>query len=352
MTTTARTRAVAWLFGCTLTAIHLGCGGGDTGTGGSGGTTTSSSTTSSTTSTSTTLATGGAGGTGGAAIVGEPGYVGRACTEDGQCGPQGHCITDAEHDGFFQGTPAGGYCTLSCEGDEQCPDPGSRCMPKGGVDQGGECILGCGFGTPAFAYGEQPLDPSKCHGREDLGCSPMVGDYSLCMPMCGSDSQCPSGKVCHPLATVCVDQAPPGKQFGEECDIDLQDCAGHCMRLTGTQKQTVCTNLCVLGGAFEESLDCGGIESGWCIARGSDGPMAGLGDRGYCVPSCQAQEDCRTPDFFCVARLPASTGLCMPAFECTTDADCAALPETTCTTTTLGQFCLSQKYPLGNLAPP
>lgn len=345
-------RASGLLFSMTLAVIPLvGCGGGDTGTGGSGGTgTTSTSSSTTTTTTSTGTATGGSGGTGGAVIVGEPGYVGLACTDDAQCGPQGHCIQYTEHDGFFHGSPAGGYCTLSCEADAECPDPGSHCMPTGGVNGGSECVLGCEFGTPAFDYGEQPLDPNKCHGREDVGCFPQFGDYSLCMPMCGSDSQCPAGKVCHPLLTVCVDEAPPGKQFGEECDIDLQDCAGHCMRLTGTQKQTICTNLCVLGGAFEESLDCGGIDNGWCIARGADAPASGLGDRGYCVPSCQTQEDCRTPDFFCVARLPASTGLCMPAVECTTDADCT-LPETNCTTTTLGQFCLSQKYPLGNLTP-
>lgn len=333
--------------GALVAAGLWGCDGNETGDGGNGGK--GGSGEGGETTTSTTSSAGGAGGAGGSGggPTGQPGYVGRACADDSACGPGGRCILPDVFDSAMFGGPAGGYCTLPCEVPEDCPDPGSDCAIKPTGE--GECVLGCTWGKPAFKYGETPLDPNKCHGREDVACVQQYNDLTVCWPTCGSDSQCPTGKLCDPLLTVCVDTPPEGKQFGEECDVEAQDCAGHCMRLQGTEKQTVCTNLCALGGLFEDSLDCGGIEKGWCVARGTNNG-AGIGDRGYCVPSCLTQEDCRTPDFFCVNFLPASTGLCMPAIVCESDGDCAN-PATECADTTLGKFCLSPEYPLGALDP-
>lgn len=316
----------------------VGCDGGADGTGGGGAG--GELTTSSTSST-----TGGAGGTGGTAPKPEPGYVGRSCAADSECGPAGRCINSDQYDSTFGGKPVGGYCTVNCEADEDCPDVGSYCSIEVGE---GQCLLGCAWNEPAFEYGETPLDPTKCHGREDLMCQPIIGDKYVCMPNCGRDENCPANHYCHPLGGSCVDTPPEGKAFGEECTIGSTECAGHCLRVKGTEQQTLCTSLCTLGGLFEESDDCGGIEEGWCIGRGTSG--GGLGDRGYCVPSCLAQEDCRAPDFFCVGLLPASTGLCMPAVVCTVDADCQ-IPGTNCADTTMGKFCLTLDYPLGGLAP-
>jgi hypothetical protein len=54
-----------------------------------------------------------------------------------------------------------------------------------------------------------PLDPGKCHGREDLRCQEMGFGYAVCIPICGSDGAC-EDRFCDPELTVCVDYPEVG----------------------------------------------------------------------------------------------------------------------------------------------
>src|SRR5690606_64152 len=58
--------------------------------------------------------------------------VGRACTEDAQCGEGLRCFTSDSND-FFGGGPPNGYCSINCEEDAQCTaiDRSSQCRVFG-----------------------------------------------------------------------------------------------------------------------------------------------------------------------------------------------------------------------------
>src|SRR5262245_54078920 len=78
-----------------------------------------------------------ANGVGGHATNGVPGIVGRACREDADCVP-GRCILPTTFDSTFGGAPAGGYCTIGCINEFDCPDPGSACFVNDAGE--GECL--------------------------------------------------------------------------------------------------------------------------------------------------------------------------------------------------------------------
>jgi hypothetical protein len=332
--------------GALVAAGFWGCGGdGATGSGGGGGTggtggvnttttTSTNMTTTSTTTPATTTTTNG----------GESSFLGLECAKDGDCGMDGKCVQVTDNDAILGGGPAGGYCSKPCQDDAECPGKGSSCLLN---DKGvGECFLGCTFGDPALMFLNDPLDPAKCHGREDLRCQELQNGSQVCLPTCGSDSQC-DGRVCDPRLALCVDTPSVGKAIGEVCDpmAMVEECAGSCIGIQGGK--AMCTSPCVMAGEIETSFDCGGVDKGICLYSPSG---TGAGDLGFCAESCTVQDQCQTPNFFCFNINVMSNGVCLDTKKCDTNTDCDFL-DGECTETTLGKFCLSPGYPLGKLDP-
>jgi hypothetical protein len=314
-----------------------------TGTGGEGGTSSSHA------ASSTSIVTTGTGMT--------TGHLGAACLADADCGGGGlTCTLPSASDPVLGGGPAGGICSTGCGSDADCAGTDSACY-KPQSTQPGICVLTCTIG-PALMYINDDLDPGKCLGRNDLRCAPTgSGGTGLCLPTCGSDSQCPAGRTCDERKAVCVDTASTGKPDGASCDpkATAPECAGICVGFTSGE--TICSRDCVLGGNSMDPMDtpnCGGVTEGICVFRPS---KHGAGDQGYCSPACKAHDECQNPTFWCspvggLTGMGVDNGFCFIATPCPNGAsDCAAIKDTTCTDTKFGPRCLKPGFPLGSAAP-
>lgn len=320
--------------GALIAAGFWGCDGGADGeTGGGGSGTTSSTTTTTTTTTSVVSSTTTGGGTS---------FLGLECASDADCGTDGKCSQVTDNDPILGGGPAAGYCTKACTESAECPS--GTCVTNGNGD--GECFLNCAFGQPEIMFLDDPLDPTKCHGREDLRCQELSGGEQVCLPTCGSDVQC-DGRVCDPRLAVCVDDPNMGKALGEKCDTEAttEECAGTCIGITGGK--SMCTSPCVMAGEILDTFDCGGVDKGVCLYSPSG---TGAGDLGFCAESCTQHDTCQTPTFMCFNIGLPDNGVCLDTDACNTDADCDFL-DATCVETNLGKFCASAQYPLGTLEP-
>src|SRR5262249_50061524 len=150
---------------------------------------------------------------------------------------------------------------------------------------------------PALKFINDKLDPTKCYGRDDVRCQQLDMVTNACVPTCGKDSQCPSGRVCDPRSAVCVDKANMGKPEGAKCNqmANPPECAGICVGFGGGQ--TACSSPCVLGGQDPSTTpNCGGIDKGICAYLISGN---GAGDFGFCAPACLAHDQCQNPTFWC-----------------------------------------------------
>jgi hypothetical protein len=208
----------------------------------------------------------------------------------------------APTDTTFGGSgPAHGYCTKPC-GDA---DAGSICGPLGGVcvnlgtaaAPAAYCMQGCPFG----AVNDRT---TKCRGRDDVGCASLNSSsgatVTACLPMCATDADCPSGRVCDPSSGGCVATAPKGSPLGTACmqatDGGTDICQGFCLAIgsAGTVTARFCSRACVIGAATACNLATGttalaGAQHGGCILSitGAD-----LGDVGFCTQECDAVGDC------------------------------------------------------------
>ncbi|MEO7329252.1 MAG: hypothetical protein ABI193_11780, partial [Minicystis sp.] len=198
---------------------------------------------------------------------------------------------------------------------------------------------------------QEPLDPAKCRGREDLRCAKVKGSLAACLPTCGSDSQCGGDRLCDPRLAVCVSAKSAGLPTGAACEAtqDPSACAGTCLYFQFGQ--TMCSSPCVLGGAGLDSTDCGGVEQGLCAFGPSDN---GAGDFGFCSPACTAQSECDNPRFWCFSVQgytdTVGKGYCFGAVPCPggqsecVDADMHPL-SAVCTDTPHGSYCLDPAFP-------
>jgi hypothetical protein len=185
---------------------------------------------------------------------------------------------------------------------------------------------------------DDPLDPDKCFGREDVACQPALG-VELCIPTCGSDSQCPAGRLCDPGLKVCVTTANMGLPTGDDCDPMMSACAGQCISFAGGL--TACSTRCVLGGELVAD-DCGGLDQGLCAFLPSGN---GAGDVGFCAEACTAHSDCQNPGFWCYDFGGGNNGYCFGADPCPNgQIDCGG--GLTCTNTPYGPFCIDPTFPL------
>jgi hypothetical protein len=332
---------------------QVGCSSSSNGAGGSGTTASGSGGTKTTTHTaasSTGVTTGGGGSPGAESL-------GLACASDTDCGGAPlTCILPTASDPVFGGGPANGYCSQTCMTDADCPSTGACLIGASGP---GDCVESCTIG-PALSHINDPLDPTKCQGRDDLRCTSIDSEGTVfgCLPTCGSDSQCPTGSACDPRNSVCVPSTSvsTGLPAGSACDpmATTPDCAGVCVSFTGsTPAVTLCSDDCTLGGDVTTTSNCGGLAKGLCAYSPTGN---GAGDYGFCANACTAQTDCQTPNFWCfpITNLTGTgkgevpNGWCFGATACPGgQGDCSGDMGTTCQQTAAGPVCLSTTYPLG-----
>jgi len=231
-------------------------------------------------------------------VDGSGGIVGASCQSDADCRGGATCLTAQSNGWVGDGGPAGGYCTFSCVDEpDDCAthDPWSRCVPLG---PGGSlyCIRTC------LSQDAEPGE-AKCLNRPDLACVSTAADGieliaaerqpGYCAPRCGSDDECPLGRVCHRQGGICTDGPSPGAPTGSSCTL-TSDCDGRMCenRVDGVG---VCTALCVLGsrsgcgfGLAPDSRDVGCVTPLVSSGRFSEGP----GDLGLCQELCDVDADC------------------------------------------------------------
>src|SRR5262245_25334744 len=207
------------LSGCgRLGAGYAGCGGGETGSGGAGGAggagpNGSSSGKASSSSKASGITSSSSGNVTGA--------LAESCMSDADCGGL-TCLKPTDSvPALGGGGPAAGYCSKTCANDTDCPGgaAGASICATDGMGNNGICLPGCTFGPP-LRFLDDPLDPSKCHGRDDVRCQSlnMASIPAACIPTCGKDNQCPAPRVCDPRIAICVDTANVGKPTGAKCN--------------------------------------------------------------------------------------------------------------------------------------
>jgi hypothetical protein len=290
-------------------------------------------------------------------------WLGSACKADSDCvtasngkAETAKCAVAEKDDPVFGGGPAEGYCTQTCQKSGDCPGTGSICLKPQGATEG-RCLLGCEIGPPLNSLFD-PLDDTKCHGRENVRCQRLTaGD--VCVPTCGNDAECGAGRACDLGAGVCVAMATVGKPLGAECDpmAAQEECStGLCVGGLSNGKG-FCSGFCTLGGSTSYG-ECGGTDKGLCLITPAvqncpaDQLCSGAGDYGFCSNNCDSHDDCPNPDLWCRTILGA--GRCFFTLECTMNGqpDCSKLMGTTCTDVGGGKkFCLEPKYPLNGNNP-
>jgi hypothetical protein len=269
-----------------LLSFQSACGsssadsGGDASSGGSSGSSGSGSDASSATGSGTSSGSGTEGGTSDATPASN---LAKMCMADGDCGGGLTCLR-ASDTILANGGPAHGYCSLACTGDSTCLPYGGTCVnvtPDAGALQG-QCLLSCSYGA---------IDPNKCRGRSDLGCS----SAGLCVPVCGQDTDCPSARKCDFATGVCADTLTTGGQLGSYCTNGSM-CAGTCITVNGAAGGTghVCSTLCVLGRIDGCNFTAGALDAGSGV-HGScrfSPRLSAAGDVGHCAEQCTTTADC------------------------------------------------------------
>jgi len=226
--------------------------------------------------------------------------VGRHCKADPDCGEGLRCFTDSSNS-LFGGGPAGGYCTLECEGDSVCAavDPESECIGQPGTQS--VCLRTCRSQSPTSIAENKCLTRSDvvCMSEVALGIEPFSGarQPGWCFPQCGSNEDCP-GRVCDLGRGVCVNAAAPGLLLGEHCESNGQCASGNCVSVTApdvTPIEAFCSAPCVVG----QPVGCGygpsvAKRDAGCFAPRVRGFLSseGTGDVGFCVELCDEAADC------------------------------------------------------------
>ncbi len=251
--------------------------------------------------------------------------LGVACDDNEDCGDSRlRCIPPGQDIVAGRGAPAGGFCTLECDGDAECRavEDGAWCVTllETPLVSGRSlraslrhCVQGC-------AAGAAPT--SKCQGRADLACRPFEavpsqacgadeepsdvpdrpapsaacseGTFCLhaacralgCGPRCNTDDHCAPSRACNPKTGLC-DAGPRLRvPVGAACEGTGPTCAdGVCLVIAGEGGGPIgrmCTQTCSLGATCADGL-------GACVLPRFQSFEAG--DIGYCAQAC----DCETP---------------------------------------------------------
>ncbi len=245
--------------------------------------------------------------------------IGRACSEDVECGSGLRCF-QSDADEFFGAGPSGGYCTVQCTQNTDCTsvDPQSQC-------QSGLCLRTCRSMNPTSVRENKCLTRRDvvCQSEAYLGITAFSGarQAGLCMPQCGSDEDC-GERFCDLARGLCVATRPAGAPVGAACAVNADCLGGTCVPADGASMQRLCTAPCVFG----QPVGCGDGVSAEprnyaCLQPLMRGAFSaeGLGDVGLCVEVCTTDADCAQAEngFVCrpddrVARVGRS-GFCLTA---------------------------------------
>lgn len=264
----------------------------------------------------------------GVPITGGEGVVGAICESDTDCQGGARCMTAGGTDYLGAGGPAHGYCTFDCTDGADCEalDPQSSCVGAG-PDGGRVCFRTCLSKDPEPGEG-------KCLNRPDLVCNSVVArsaepfmterQAGLCVPRCGSDADCPEGRVCHRQGGVCTPQLAPGSTTGARCDND-NDCDGQMCENRDDDGVGTCTAPCVVGVVS----GCGfasdaPVRDVACLSVlvAASGFSEGAGDVGLCRELCDQITDCqRANDGFICRELSAESAAFFGRSGACTNAD-------------------------------
>jgi hypothetical protein len=272
--------------------------------------------------------TGGAGcaGAGGEPPVTGSGKLGAECATTADCGAGLSCVAPTDLV-LADGAPPHGLCTAPCTASEACDalSTGALCVPYGETEDG-YCMQGCTFGDP-------PLGQTKCQGRTDQACLPAFlvntndpcagpedcfsGEIcngtcqavlAACIPTCTGDFDCEDGLYCNQqfLNGTCVPDQPTGKPLGAPCAVpgpndpaEPDECVGFCQADSAESDQGHCSASCGLTspcGWDAATEKFGGV----CLYASSlTAETGGVGDFGFCTPSCNCAADCDTDGVAC-----------------------------------------------------
>jgi Cys-rich repeat protein len=207
--------------------------------------------------------------------------IGMPCQNDADCAGNLRCLT-AQSDPFgVGGGPAGGYCSMPCDGPDQCPGDGvcaTLTASGGALCLRGGCIEGA---------------PNSC-GRTQVECVDI--GVPVCLPACTSDEGC-GDRVCNgglcseaPVAECSTDT---DCEDGEVCDVPNGSC------------EPAPEPTCSADSECEADEICD-VPSGECVAAPP--------------PPCTSDAQCATGE---ACDVQSGECVALPPTECTADADCA-----------------------------
>jgi len=252
--------------------------------------------------------------------------LGKGCATNSDCTGGLTCAAPGSTT-FGGGGPANGFCTKSCAD----ADAGDACGALNAV-----CVNMSTTATPApfcmptCAFGSMDR-ATKCRGRDDVACARLDdgagGTLDICVPMCGSDIDCPSGRHCDKDVGFCLATPKTGSPLGSACmqaaDGGTDSCAGFCLAI-GSGGTTVtarfCSQACVLGAPNACNLAAGSASlapagsHGGCLYSATG---AAVGDVGFCTQECDSTTDCldkTDPNGMCDTSVTAGTTIAPHGF--------------------------------------
>ncbi|HXU05021.1 MAG TPA: hypothetical protein VN903_28870 [Polyangia bacterium] len=254
------------------------------------------------------------------------GDMGKGCATNSDCTGGLTCAAPGA-DSFGSGGPANGFCTKACgdaDGGDVCGAFNAVCVNMNtDANPALFCMPSCTFGSSDRA--------TKCRGRDDVACARLQdnagGTLDLCVPLCGADVDCPTGRHCDKNSGLCATTVKTGSALGSSCtpgvDGGADSCSGFCLSI-GSGGTTVtarfCSQACVLGAPNACNLAAGSMSlapagsHGGCLYTAS-GAMPG--DVGYCTQECDTAGDCldkTDPNGVCDTSVAAGTTIAPHGF--------------------------------------
>lgn len=204
--------------------------------------------------------------------------------------------------------PEGELCTLGASNTEEdkCLDepnaPAQSCSPfldstDDACDEDEDCP------GDALCFQSERFDETAGE------CFTMI---AACVEQCGGDFDCPSGSSCDRASGHCGDVVSNGRNFGEPCDPDKDECAGSCVQVANEIYE--CEEHCRVGsesGCGVENMSESGIACAFFAYNLIDFDVEqGAGDTGICSHLCHCNKDCPGDQLCYAAPQSGFDGVC------------------------------------------